>query len=57
MIEPISNGSWLVLYVKHNCEKKVHQRELKRIIRATYIEGYPPRIELHGFTFLLELED
>lgn len=35
----------------------VSEKELKRIIRATYIEGYPPRIELHGFTFRLELDD
>lgn len=26
MIDPFSSGSWLVLYVKHNCEKKTHQR-------------------------------
>ncbi|MDC3408520.1 formyltransferase family protein [Burkholderiales bacterium] len=38
-------------------DTKVSEKELKRIIRATYIEGYPPRIELHGFTFRLELED
>ena len=34
----------------------VSEKELKRIIRATNIEGYPPKIELHGFTFRLELD-
>ena len=35
----------------------VSERELKRIIRATYIDGYPPKIELHGFRFRLEIDD
>jgi methionyl-tRNA formyltransferase len=35
----------------------VSEKELKRIIRATYIDGYPPKIELHGFTFRLKLDD
>lgn len=34
----------------------VSETELKRIIRATHIKGYPPKIELHGFTFRLELD-
>ena len=34
----------------------VSEKELKRIIRATHIKGYPPKIELHGFTFRLELD-
>lgn len=38
-------------------DTNVSEKELKRIIRATYIEGYPPRIELHNFTFRLELDD
>lgn len=38
-------------------DTKVSEKELKRIIRATHIEGYPPRIELHGFKFRLELDD
>ena len=38
-------------------DTKVSEKELKRIIRATHIEGYPPSIELHGFTFRLELND
>lgn len=38
-------------------DTNVSEKELKRIIRATYIEGYPPKIELHGFTFRLELDD
>ena len=32
-------------------DTNVSEEELKRIICATYIEGYPPKIELHGFTF------
>jgi methionyl-tRNA formyltransferase len=35
----------------------VLEKELKRVIRATYIDGYPPKIELHGFTFRLELDE
>ena len=35
----------------------VSEEELKRIIRATYIEGYPPKIELHGYSFRLELDE
>lgn len=35
----------------------VSAKELKRIIRATYIDGYPPKIVLHGFKFRLELDD
>nr|WP_011899475.1 formyltransferase family protein [Vibrio anguillarum]CAJ87702.1 putative methionyl-tRNA formyltransferase [Vibrio anguillarum serovar O2] len=34
----------------------ISEDELKRVVRATYIEGYPPVIELHGFKFCLELE-
>jgi len=32
----------------------ISEKELKRIIRATYIKEYPPKIELHGFKFILE---
>lgn len=35
----------------------VSEKELKRVIRATYIEKYPPTIELHGFKFRLELDE
>ena len=34
----------------------ISEDELKRVVRATYIEGYPPIIELHGFKFRLDLE-
>ena len=34
----------------------VSEEKLRRIIRATYIEGYPPMIELHGFNFYLKME-
>jgi len=30
---------------------------LKKIIRATYIQGYPPRILLHGYSFYLKMSD
>ena len=30
---------------------------LKRIVRATNIEGHPPMIELHGFKFYLKLDN
>ena len=38
-------------------DKDVSEQELKRLIRATNIDGYPPKIELHGFTFRLEIDD
>ena len=36
---------------------EISKKELKRIIRATYIKGYPPKIKLHGFNFFLELNN
>ena len=38
-------------------DKNVSEKELKRIIRATYIEGDPPKVEPYYFTFRLELDD
>lgn len=35
----------------------VSAKELKRVIRATNIDGYPPEIELHGYTFRLDLDE
>ena len=35
----------------------ISKKELKQIIRATYIKGYPPKIKLHGFNFVLKLND
>jgi len=35
----------------------VSKEELERIIRATYIEGYPPKIEMHGYKFYLKLDE
>lgn len=32
----------------------VSKLELKRLIRATNINGHPPKIELHGYTFILQ---
>ena len=34
----------------------VTKEELKDIIRATYIEGYPPKVEIHGYIFYLNLD-
>ena len=33
---------------------EITKNELLKIIRATYIKEYPPRIELHGFNFYLK---
>ena len=41
MIELFFSESWLVLYVKHNCEKKVHQRLID-----LGIETYLPTLTL-----------
>ncbi len=35
----------------------ITQEELERIIRATYIDGFPPKIRVHGYKFSLSLED
>ena len=35
----------------------ISERELHRIIRATYIKEYPPIIKMHGFKFSLNLDD
>jgi methionyl-tRNA formyltransferase len=35
----------------------VSEEELKRIIRATYIKDYPPKVEIHGFKFYLSLDE
>ena len=40
-----------------NISPNISEKELKKVIRATYIEGYPPKIELHGFSFYLALGD
>jgi methionyl-tRNA formyltransferase len=31
----------------------VTSAELERLVRATYIEGFPPRLHLHGYEFIL----
>lgn len=38
-----------------NISPNISADELKRVIRATYIEGFPPKIELHGYSFYLNL--
>ena len=35
----------------------ISKKEIKRIIRATYTEKYPPKIELHGYKFYLRLDN
>ena len=40
-----------------NININVSERELKRLIRATYIENYPPVLELHGFKFQLTSDE
>lgn len=35
----------------------ISEDNLRRIIRATYTECFPPWIELHGFKFFLSLDD
>lgn len=40
-----------------NCRCQFGKKELEKIIRATYIKEFPPRIVLHGFTFLLKKDD
>ena len=34
----------------------IKKSELDRIIRATYIDEFPPKIKLHGYTFYLNLD-
>ena len=54
------NGKARVLRELEELQKiplNVDKDELKRIVRATYIEGYPPVVELHGFKFYLKLDD
>ena len=34
-------------------DPNISAAELERVIRATYIEGHPPRINLHGYEFQL----
>ncbi len=36
---------------------KASKKEIKKIIRATYTEKYPPKIKLHGYKFYLKLDD
>lgn len=35
----------------------IEKSELERIIRATYTEGFPPKVTLHGYKFYLSLDD
>ncbi len=35
----------------------ISKKEIKRIIRATYTEKHPPKIELHGYKFYLKLDN
>ncbi len=35
----------------------ISKKELKKIIRATYIQDFPPKIRIHGFNFYLRLDE
>ena len=35
----------------------IEKSELKRIIRATYIDGFPPKLKLQGYEFHLSLDE
>ena len=35
----------------------VEKSKLEKIIRATYTKNYPPKIVLHGYEFLLDLNN
>lgn len=35
----------------------IEKSELERIIRSTYIDGFPPKIKIHGYEFYLNLDD
>ena len=35
-------------------DPEISEEELKRIIRATYTKNHPPKINLHGFEFILK---
>lgn len=35
----------------------ISKKELKRIIRATYLRNFPPKIKIHGFNFYLHLDE
>ena len=43
-------------YLK-NISPKITEKELRRVIRATYIEEFPPKIELYGYKFYLKLDE
>ena len=38
-------------------EVDIEKSELERIIRSTYIDGFPPKIKIHGYEFHLNLDD
>ena len=40
-----------------NIDINVSKDELERIIRATYIDNFPPRIEIHGYRFYLKIDE
>lgn len=40
-----------------NIKTTIDKYELDRIVRATYIKQYPPKINLHGYDFYLSLND
>jgi methionyl-tRNA formyltransferase len=38
-------------------DPSVTSAELERLVRATYIEGFPPRLHLHGYEFVLTSDE
>ncbi len=40
-----------------NIDYNIDKTELERVIRATYIENFPPKIVLHGYNFYLSMDD
>ena len=40
--------------VEHTMDINVSEEKLSRIVRATFIDKYPPFIVLHGYRFNLE---
>lgn len=38
-------------------DKNIPQKELLRLIRATYTTNFPPKVVLHGYEFFLKLDE
>ena len=60
----LKNKKWRVAAKKikdldnlQSIDAMISKKEIKRIIRATYTEKHPPKIELHGYKFFLKLDN